>query len=225
MQVRPEGSQRFYSLRPEPFRELDTWLTRYRSLWEARLDKFAEVLERKQRARTEEEASWPMRSRTRPRRTRPSENRHRTHLPGAHRGRVGAVDDEGRHRIVVGPRGICGEGPQARPSSRRSAALRHDRDCARANRVHEEGGDAPDPRSAHHLYRGRAAQAIGIHTRGRLHSGGRALRRRHMVELRSSTAGRPDGADLRRDARDEWTKRAAMGWESELDKLANVLKA
>ena len=51
VQVRPEGSKRFYSLRPEPFRELDTWLTRFRSLWEARLEKFAEVLERKQRAR------------------------------------------------------------------------------------------------------------------------------------------------------------------------------
>ena len=51
VQVRPEGSKRFYSLRSEPFRELDTWLTRFRSLWEVRLDKFAEALERKQRAR------------------------------------------------------------------------------------------------------------------------------------------------------------------------------
>ena len=50
--VRPEGPQRLYSLRPEPFRELDTWLTQYRNLWEARLDRFAAALERKQKART-----------------------------------------------------------------------------------------------------------------------------------------------------------------------------
>jgi DNA-binding transcriptional ArsR family regulator len=49
--VRPEGAQRFYSLRPEPFRELDDWISRYRNLWESRLDRFAAALERKQRAR------------------------------------------------------------------------------------------------------------------------------------------------------------------------------
>jgi DNA-binding transcriptional ArsR family regulator len=49
--VRPEGAQRFYSLRPEPFRELDAWLAQYRKLWEARLDRFAAALERKQKAR------------------------------------------------------------------------------------------------------------------------------------------------------------------------------
>jgi DNA-binding transcriptional ArsR family regulator len=50
VQVRPDGPQRLYSLRPEPFRELDAWITNYRSLWEARLDKFAEVLVRRQKA-------------------------------------------------------------------------------------------------------------------------------------------------------------------------------
>jgi DNA-binding transcriptional ArsR family regulator len=49
--VRPEGAQRFYSLRPEPFRELDVWIAQYRKLWEARLDRFAAALERKQKAR------------------------------------------------------------------------------------------------------------------------------------------------------------------------------
>ena len=47
--MRPEGAQRFYSLRPEPFRDLDRWLTGYRALWEARLDRFAEALAKKQR--------------------------------------------------------------------------------------------------------------------------------------------------------------------------------
>ena len=49
--VRPEGAQRFYSLRPEPFRELDAWVAQYRRLWEARLDRFAAELERKQKTR------------------------------------------------------------------------------------------------------------------------------------------------------------------------------
>ncbi|HVE86761.1 MAG TPA: metalloregulator ArsR/SmtB family transcription factor [Myxococcales bacterium] len=48
VRVRPEGPKRFYSLRPEPFRELDAWVGRYRSLWEARLERFAAALERKQ---------------------------------------------------------------------------------------------------------------------------------------------------------------------------------
>ena len=51
VQVRPDGQKRLYSLRPEPFRELDAWVANYRSFWEARLDKFAEALSRKQKAR------------------------------------------------------------------------------------------------------------------------------------------------------------------------------
>lgn len=51
VKVRPDGPKRLYSLQPEPFRELDTWVARYRSLWEARLDKFGEELERRQKAR------------------------------------------------------------------------------------------------------------------------------------------------------------------------------
>ena len=49
VRVRPEGQKRLYSLRPEPFRELDAWISGYRKFWEARLDKFAEALERKQK--------------------------------------------------------------------------------------------------------------------------------------------------------------------------------
>ena len=47
VKVRPDGAKRFYSLRAEPFRELDAWVASYRSLWEARLDRFAEALDRK----------------------------------------------------------------------------------------------------------------------------------------------------------------------------------
>ena len=49
LKVRPEGQKRFYSLRPEPFHELDAWVADYRSFWEARLDKFADALSRKQK--------------------------------------------------------------------------------------------------------------------------------------------------------------------------------
>lgn len=47
--MRPDGQRRLYALKPEPFRELDEWLTQYRKLWEARLDHFGAALERKQK--------------------------------------------------------------------------------------------------------------------------------------------------------------------------------
>lgn len=50
VQMRPEGQLRLYSLRPEPFRELGTWLSDYQRLWDARLTRFAEALEKKQHA-------------------------------------------------------------------------------------------------------------------------------------------------------------------------------
>ena len=48
VQMRADGARRLYALRPEPFHELDRWLAGYRSLWEARLDRFAEALKQKQ---------------------------------------------------------------------------------------------------------------------------------------------------------------------------------
>jgi DNA-binding transcriptional ArsR family regulator len=55
VRVRPEGQKRFYSLCPAPFRDLDLWISRYRQLWEGRLDKFGEALAR----RREEQTSGP----------------------------------------------------------------------------------------------------------------------------------------------------------------------
>jgi len=52
VRVRPEGQKRIYSLCPEPFRDLDEWLSQYRQLWEARLDKFGEALARKRAVKT-----------------------------------------------------------------------------------------------------------------------------------------------------------------------------
>ena len=51
VQVRPEGQRRLYSLRPEPFQHLDSWLTQYRNLWEARLDRFGAALAKKKSKR------------------------------------------------------------------------------------------------------------------------------------------------------------------------------
>jgi DNA-binding transcriptional ArsR family regulator len=53
--VRPEGRRRLYALRPEPFRELDEWVSGYRDMWEARLDRFAAELERRATARNEDD--------------------------------------------------------------------------------------------------------------------------------------------------------------------------
>jgi DNA-binding transcriptional ArsR family regulator len=44
VRMRPEGQRRLYSLRAEPFRDLDTWIEKYRSLWEGRLDRFGDAL-------------------------------------------------------------------------------------------------------------------------------------------------------------------------------------
>jgi DNA-binding transcriptional ArsR family regulator len=49
--VRPDGQRRLYSLRPEPFRQLEAWLAQYRILWAARLDRFGLALEQQQRSR------------------------------------------------------------------------------------------------------------------------------------------------------------------------------
>ena len=51
VQVRPAGRQRLYSLRPEPFRDLDGWIAGFRKLWEARLDRFGAALEDRRKAR------------------------------------------------------------------------------------------------------------------------------------------------------------------------------
>jgi DNA-binding transcriptional ArsR family regulator len=51
VRVRPSGPRRLYSLRPEPFQELDRWVAGYKRLWEGRLDRFAAELDKRQRAR------------------------------------------------------------------------------------------------------------------------------------------------------------------------------
>lgn len=47
VQVRADGQRRLYSLRPEPFQEIDAWMDHYRQLWESRLDRLGGELKRR----------------------------------------------------------------------------------------------------------------------------------------------------------------------------------
>jgi DNA-binding transcriptional ArsR family regulator len=47
--VRQDRQRRLYSLRPEPFGELHQWVNDFRQLWDARFDKLAAHLARKQK--------------------------------------------------------------------------------------------------------------------------------------------------------------------------------
>lgn len=47
VQVRADGQRRLYSLRPEPFRQIDAWMDDYRRLWEGRLDRMGRALEQR----------------------------------------------------------------------------------------------------------------------------------------------------------------------------------
>src|SRR6202790_5087165 len=50
VQMRPDGQKRLYSLRKEAFDQVEAWVAGYRRHWEARLDRFAAALERRQAA-------------------------------------------------------------------------------------------------------------------------------------------------------------------------------
>lgn len=63
VRVRAEGQRRLYSLRAEPFQELDAWLAGFRGLWEARLDRFGEALEKRRAATKAAAATTTKRSR------------------------------------------------------------------------------------------------------------------------------------------------------------------
>jgi len=47
--AREEGQRRLYSLDPEPLRELDEWLQRYRGFWSNRLDPLGTEIRRRRR--------------------------------------------------------------------------------------------------------------------------------------------------------------------------------
>jgi DNA-binding transcriptional ArsR family regulator len=47
VEVRRDGQHRRYSLRPDPFRDIEAWAVEYRRLWDARLDRLDAALSRK----------------------------------------------------------------------------------------------------------------------------------------------------------------------------------
>jgi DNA-binding transcriptional ArsR family regulator len=44
--VRPDGARRLYAVNPEPLRDVDAWLERFRGFWEPHLDALADELKR-----------------------------------------------------------------------------------------------------------------------------------------------------------------------------------
>ena len=49
--VRPEGARRVYAVAPEPLREIDSWLERFRVFWDQRLDALGTEIARGRRER------------------------------------------------------------------------------------------------------------------------------------------------------------------------------
>jgi DNA-binding transcriptional ArsR family regulator len=54
--VRPEGARRLYAVNPEPMRDVDAWLDRFRRAWVPRLDALATEIARGKRERRRREA-------------------------------------------------------------------------------------------------------------------------------------------------------------------------
>ena len=44
VEVQPQANRRIYRLKPEPFEELETWLSSFRRLWEERFDRLDSYL-------------------------------------------------------------------------------------------------------------------------------------------------------------------------------------
>ena len=44
VEMHPDAQRRIYALRAQPFREIDDWLERYRSLWEEQFERLDQVL-------------------------------------------------------------------------------------------------------------------------------------------------------------------------------------
>jgi len=54
VEVKPHAQQRFYALRPQPFRELHEWLEKYRHLWDARFEGMDELIDEELKKEREE---------------------------------------------------------------------------------------------------------------------------------------------------------------------------
>jgi len=51
VEVEPLAQQRFYRLKPQPFKELDSWLEKYRHMWNVRFNKLDRILRKQTKKR------------------------------------------------------------------------------------------------------------------------------------------------------------------------------
>lgn len=49
--VHPIAQQRYYQLQSKPFKELESWLEKYKSMWDTRFDRLDRVLRKEMRKR------------------------------------------------------------------------------------------------------------------------------------------------------------------------------
>ncbi len=99
----------------------------------------------------------------------------RADLPGVREGSLGTLDDKGGPRILVGPRRIHHDGPQARPPPRGRIRICHDGDPPGLDRGDEGDGASAHERGSWDVYRGHAAAPARVHDAGRLHPGRRTV--------------------------------------------------
>ena len=58
--VRPEGARRLYAVKPDPLREVDAWLDRFRAFWTPHLDALeTEIARGRRQRRLRDERSSP----------------------------------------------------------------------------------------------------------------------------------------------------------------------
>lgn len=55
--VQPIANRRYYKLRPQPFKKLDSWIESYRHLWDERLDRLDDYLQKLQRKEVDDTKS------------------------------------------------------------------------------------------------------------------------------------------------------------------------
>ncbi|MFC7785479.1 MULTISPECIES: helix-turn-helix transcriptional regulator [unclassified Rossellomorea] len=55
VEVQPIANRRYYKLRPEPFKELDTWVDSYQHLWNERFNRLDEYLQEVKRKGVDED--------------------------------------------------------------------------------------------------------------------------------------------------------------------------
>ena len=225
VQMRPDGQRRLYSLRPEPFRELEAWVAAYRSLWEGRLDRLGAALERKQKSRRLSRKDLTLMT-TPQRRTVPASKQIR--IERTFQASPEDVWEMWTTREGIeswwGPEGFWVEVRtlELRPGGRLDYAMIAT--AAGDGGLHEEGGHARGPRDARHHRRGGAPEASGRHPPHGLHPRRRAVRRHRRRRARGVAGGTRLVLTLDPMHDETWTQRAVMGWESELGKLAKVLE-